>query len=68
MQIIFVCCLSPLFRNKVYSMNWKKIAAKYVKNKKANETLEMALKKAHMHMQTAKRRANIRKKTVKRTR
>lgn len=47
-------------------MNWKKIAAKFVKNKKPNETLEMALKKAHAHMKTLKRGLSLRKKTVKR--
>lgn len=55
-------------------MNWKKIAAKFVKNKKPNETLEMALKKANAHMQTIKRglssrklSSRMRKKTVKRS-
>ncbi len=58
--------LSPLFRYVVYNMNWKKIAAKFVKNKKPNETLEMALRKAHAHMQTVKQRGTRRNKTMKR--
>jgi hypothetical protein len=28
-------------------MNWKKTAIRFIKNKKPNETLEMALKRAH---------------------
>ena len=44
-------------------MNWKKTAIRFIKNKKPNETLEMALKRAHAF--TLKNKTIKSKKTLR---